>query len=192
MERILESETDFPTPLMEKYVSSAQMKIQITEEVQALVPLDALGASLLLAELYQLKGRFHDAIALLEELDDISDEPALTLSLCELYAQNGVWEGIIERAEKVVISDDISLEISIYRARAMQEKGLHEAAISLFTEVLRKKKGFDADLLVEAQYWRAISYETVGKKAQANKEFQKIYAANPNFRDLAQRLKTNP
>jgi hypothetical protein len=42
--------------------------------------------------------------------------------------------------------------------------------------------------LTEARYWRAISYQTQGKHQRANSEFQKVYAENPDFRDVAARL----
>ncbi|WP_161569303.1 DUF4236 domain-containing protein [Candidatus Oscillochloris fontis] len=184
LELVVSCDVEFPTPMMQKYITSAMMKIDITNEIQVTVPIDGLGAALLLAELYQQQGRLAEAIGILEELDDMVDEPALTLSLCDLYAEAGVWDGIIARAEKVTITDDITLEITILRGRALQEKGLHDVAIALFTEALKKKKDRDPDLLNEALYWRAVSYEATGKKSQASKEFQKLYAQAPDFRDV--------
>ncbi len=188
LETVVASDVEFPTPLMQKYITTATMKLDITNEVQVTVPIDGLGAALLLAELYQQQERLPEAIGILEELDDLVDEPALTLSLCDLYAAAGVWDGIVARAEKATIIDDITLETTVLRGRALQEKGLQDAAIAVFTEALKKKKDRDPDLLNEALYWRAISYEAVGKKSQANKEFQKLYAEAPNFRDVAQRV----
>jgi ribonuclease D len=112
----------------------------------------------------------------------------LTLSLCDLYSAANLWDGIIACAEKAPIVDNVSLEIAVLRGRALQEKGVHEAAIAVFTDALKKKKDFDPDLLNEAAYWRAISYEALGKKSQANKEFQKLYADAPNFRDVSERI----
>ena len=188
LETVVASDVEFPTSLMQKYITTATMKLDITNEVQVTVPIDGLGAALLLAELYQQQERLSEAIGILEELDDLVDEPALTLSLCDLYAAAGVWDGIVARAEKVTIIDDITLETTILRGRALREKGLQDAAIAVFTEALKKKKDRDPDLLNEALYWRAVSYEAVGKKSQANKEFQKLYAEAPNFRDVAQRV----
>jgi tetratricopeptide (TPR) repeat protein len=188
LEAVVASDIEFPTPLMQKYIANATMKLDITAEVQVLVPIDGLGAALLLAELYQQQDRLQEAIGLLEELDDLVDEPALTLSLCDLYASVGVWDGIIARAEKANITDNITLETTVLRGRAMQAKGLDEAAIAVFTEALKKKKDRDPDLLNEAAYWRAVSYESIGKKSQASKDFQKLYAEAPNFRDVAQRI----
>ncbi len=188
LETVVASDVEFPTPLVQKYIAGATMSIDITEEVQASVPVDGLGAALLLAELYQQRGQLEEAIRILEELDELADNPILTLSRCDLYAAAGVWDGIVATVEKVAIVDDVTLEMTILRGRAMQEKGLHEAAIALFTEALKKKKDRDPDLLNEATYWRAVSYEASGKKSQASKEFQKLYVEAPGFRDVKQRV----
>jgi tetratricopeptide (TPR) repeat protein len=188
LEAVVASDTDFPTPLMKKYIASAEMQLRITNEVQAIVPMNGFGATLLLAELYQRQNRVAEAIGVLEALSDLMHHPVLTLSLCDLYAEATVWDGILRYAEKVPIIDDVTLQTAILRGRALQNKNFHDAAIEVLTDSLRKKKGLDPDLLNEARYWRAISYEAVGKKSLANKQFQMLYAEVPRYRDVAQRL----
>ena len=188
LEGVVQSDGEFPTPLMEKYLASTEIDINITPNVTVSVPVDGLAATLLLVELYQSNRRVREAIALLEEVAELANEPVLILSLCELYASREIWEGIIDRAQQVEPVDDVTLEIVIYYGRAMQEKGLHEAAISVFSKALRKKKDRNPTLLHEAAYWRAISYQEQGKRSQAHKEFELLYAEDPNFRDVAQRL----
>lgn len=189
LESVVQSDETFPTPLMDKYLpENAQMTLAVTPHVEASVPMDGLGAALMLAERYQEQERLEEAIGLLEEVEEVAEEPILTLSLCELYAEQGAWEGVIERAAPVVAVDDTTLEIVVLRGRALHERGLHEAAVSVLTEALRKKKDRNPTLLQEAQYWRALSYQALGKKAQANRELQKLYALAPRFRDVAARL----
>jgi hypothetical protein len=43
-------------------------------------------------------------------------------------------------------------------------------------------------LLREAAYRRALSHLETGRRAQAVREFQKIYAEDPDFPDVARRL----
>ena len=190
LEDVVQSDEEFPTSLMEKYLSQASINIGITPNITAEVPVDGLATTLLLVELYQAQRRVREAIALLEEVETLAKEPLLTLSLCDLYASRNLWDEIIERAHNIEPEDDITTEILLYYGRAMQEKGLHEAAVTVFTKTLRRKKDRSPDLLNEAVYWRAISYQAQGKEAKANQEFQKIFAENPNFRDVAQRLQT--
>jgi tetratricopeptide (TPR) repeat protein len=188
LENLVQSDGEFPTPLMEKYLAGAMVDIEITPNVTVSVPVDGLAATLLLVELYQAQRRVREAIALLEEVEELAQEPVLTLSLCELYASRELWDGIIERAKTTEPVDDVTLEILIYYARAMQEKGMHEAAVAVLTKALRRTKDRNPALLNEARYWRAISYLEQGKQSQANKEFQRLYAEDPDFRDVAARL----
>jgi len=41
----------------------------------------------------------------------------------------------------------------------------------------------------QIRYDRAVLYEQVGRKAQARREFERLYAADPNYEDVAERLK---
>ncbi len=188
LERVVQSDDEFPTPLMDKYLATATVDIDVTPNVTVEVPVDGLAATLLLIELYQAQRRVREAIALLEEVEELARIPILTLSLCELYASRGLWEGIIDHAQGVESEDDITLEILIYYGRAMQGQGVHEAAITVFTKALRRKKDRNPALLKDALYWRAVSYQEQGKFNRANQEFQKLYAEAPNFRDVVERM----
>ncbi|MBI1881584.1 MAG: DUF4236 domain-containing protein, partial [Chloroflexi bacterium] len=158
LEKVVQSDDEFPTPLMEKYLASTEIEINVTPNVTAAVPVGGLAATLLLVELYQSARRIREAIALLEELVELANEPVLILSLCELYAGREIWEGIVDRAQGVEPVDNVTMEIAIYYGRAMQEKRLHDAAISVFSKAMSKKKDRNPHLLHEAAYWRAISY----------------------------------
>jgi tetratricopeptide (TPR) repeat protein len=188
LEDVVQSDDEFPTELMQKYLADAHLKIDITPNVTAKVPVDGLAATLLLVELYQTARRVREAIALLEEVEELAGEPVLTLSLCELYASRKLWDNIIERAKHTEPEDDVTLGTLVFYGRAMQEKGIHEAAVTVFTKALRRKKDRGPMLLNEARYWRAISYQEQGKNQRANTEFQKLYAEAPDFRDVAERL----
>jgi tetratricopeptide (TPR) repeat protein len=188
LEPVVTSDHDFPTALMQKYLSDDQTEIDITRFTSATVPIDGMAAVLLLAEAYQAQGRLYDAMGVLEEVEDLSGDPAVTLSLCELYATTGQWDGVIDRAQQIPVDDDVTFEIALIFGIAMHQKDLNEAAIKVFTEALRKKRGRPAAVVQEMMYARALAYEIVGKKAQAKKEFEKIYAENPSFRDVAERV----
>ena len=188
LEGVIFSDETFPTALREKYLADSTVYVEVTPHITATVPVDGLAATLLLVELYQAQRRVREAIALLEEVQALTHYPILALSLCELYASREMWPDIIDLAKEIEPEDDVTLEISIYYGRAMQAQNLHEAAITVFTQALRRKKDRSTDLLNEALYWRAISYQAQGRADRANKEFQKIYAADPEFKDVAQRL----
>ena len=188
LEGVLERNESFPTPLVEKYLPDTTLRVNITPHVEAQVPASALAATLLLAEVYQARSKLDEAMDVLEGVQDVLADPALTLSLCELYGLREIWDGIVERASQTAVTDNVTFETMVWYGRAMQGKGLHEAAITIFAELLKNKKDRDPDLVNEAVYWRAVSYEALGKHSQANREFQKVYARSPGFRDVAQRI----
>jgi len=43
-------------------------------------------------------------------------------------------------------------------------------------------------LLHQVRYDRAVLYEQVGRKAQARREFERLYAEDPGFEDVRARL----
>ena len=188
LEAITKNNQQFPTPAMKKYGLSWRLRINITPGVQADIPMNEVGAALLLAELYQERGFPGEAIKHLERVMPIANDAVLLLSLCELLAQTANWESIVNYAKQVTPEDDMTLSIATYYGRALHELTLDEAAISVFTQALRKKKDRSMELLQEARYWRAVSYERVGKKSQAKKEFQKLYAQAPDYRDVGERI----
>lgn len=188
LERVVESDEDFPTPLMEKYLADLNLTIEITPSVAVDVPVNGLVAPLLLVELYQATRRVQEAIALLDEVAGLASEPVLLLSLCELYTSRAMWPQLIDQAKAVEPDDDVTTSIVIFYGRAMQSQELHEAAVSVFNKALRKKAGRSPQVRREAIYWRAVSYEAQGKTAQARKEWELLYAEDPDFKDVAQRL----
>jgi lipoprotein NlpI len=40
----------------------------------------------------------------------------------------------------------------------------------------------------QIRYDRAVLYDQVGRKAQARREFERLYAADPSYEDVAERL----
>ena len=188
LEDVVQFEGTFPTPLMNKYLADVTVDIKITPGVIVEVPIDGLAATLLLIEAYQDQHRVREAIDMLEQVEQAANEPALTLSLCELYAARNRWDKIINRAKNTESLSDVSLKTLIFYGQAMQQKGLHQAAVTIFSKAMRRKKNRNKDLLNEARYWRAISYRAQGKRRKAFQEFQTLYADNPHFKDVAQRL----
>ena len=83
--------------------------------------------------------------------------------------------------------DDATLNILAFRAHAMTELGMTEGALALTKECLRTKKRNSA-VLRFARYTRGRAYENSGKTAMARKEFEKVYAEDATYADVAQRL----
>jgi predicted Zn-dependent protease len=183
LEKVVTADTALPDQLMDKYVPGGGLSISVTDHVAVDVPFGSLAAALTLAEVYQRSGRLDEAIGLLQQLVDAEPHPFLVLSLCDLYAQAEAWDELVDVAAGTTNEDDISLQVRLLQARAFVQQGMREAALTAYKDALRSSKR-DPDLLRAARYERARLYIEDGKKAQARKELEKVYADDPGFRDV--------
>jgi tetratricopeptide (TPR) repeat protein len=185
LEKVVASETELPDELMQKYRLGGHMALNVTEHVQAEVPWSSLAAALTLVECYQEAGRRDEAIGVLKQLADAQPDPVLILSLCDLYAEAGAWDELVDVAAGIQNEDDITLQIRLFQARALREQGLKEAALEAYKDSLRSKKR-DPDLLKEARYERGTLLLELGKAAQGKKDLEQVYANDPKYRDVAE------
>src|SRR5262245_36461045 len=76
LEALLSSGHEMPDRLQAKYMPPLTMAAGITENVVIEVPFGPIGATLLLAEAYQLEGRLDEAIGLVQEVATVApDDP---------------------------------------------------------------------------------------------------------------------
>ena len=74
------------------------------------------------------------------------------------------------------------------KAEAFDNIGMTDAAITTLTAVLSKKKDRSTDFLLEAQYQRGVLFLKTGKKTQAKKDLNAVFAINPNYANVNQLL----
>jgi tetratricopeptide (TPR) repeat protein len=184
LEQVVSSEVELPDELMRKYGFGGGIKLKVSERAMVEVEWGSLAAALALVECYQEQGRIEEAIGVLQQLADTDENPAILLSLCDLYAQTGAWDEIVDVAAGTSNDDDVTLEIRLLQARALREQGLDEAALDAYKDALRSKKR-NPELLKEARYERGALLLGRGKKAQAMKDLQAVYAQDPRYRDVA-------
>ena len=68
-------------------------------------------------------------------------ERAFALALADLYADAGEWDEVVRVTEGVQANeDDVSANILGFRAYAMVELGMSEAALAVTKEALRFRK----------------------------------------------------
>jgi tetratricopeptide (TPR) repeat protein len=188
LEVVLASDQQIPDALMGKYGVGGTMVIGITDQTEATMPISTLSAALMLAEVYQRTSREQKAIELLESLGSVGGDPLFALSLAELYGEQSRWDEVTRVTDGFVTNeDDVTLEILCRRANALAEQGTFEAALEVTKEALRYKKR-NPQLLRLARYVRGVAYERKGKGALARKEFERIYADDRGFADVASRL----
>ena len=193
LEAVLASDDSIPDPLMTKYGVGGGMEIDVTPAVSAMAPMTNLAVALILAELYQHTDQRQRAVELLESLGaQAPGEPVFALSLADLYFEGDEWDDLVRVTEGVQTNeDDVTLNILVLRAFALNELGMAEGALALTKEALRTKKR-NPLLLRFARYLRGRAYDTMGKAGMARKEYEKVFAEDSTYQDVAERLGHGP
>ena len=180
--------------LFGKYEIAAQANLPITSDIFAHVFPRERGTRLALLEIAQIKGHNADAmvhIELLMQLD--ATDPVVLLSFAELALDSPEDRALMDRVVRATMDVEnetpVDTAILLYRGRALAALGMPDAAIDVFTLANRRRKDRPEDLLHQIRYDRAVLYEQVGRKAQARREFERLYAENPEFEDIRARLK---
>lgn len=164
------------------------IRVRITSSVSARAPFAALGASLSLAELYETAGRLGEAIGLVEQIHTALPDPLVRLSLTDLLFADRDYEGAIEVTDGVTNVSDLAAEMLHIRGAAMLALGHATAAVDVFRAALAKTAGRDKALLLAIRYDRGVAYEQLGQHARARADLEHVYAIDPTFEDVKQRL----
>jgi tetratricopeptide (TPR) repeat protein len=155
------------------------------------------GTLLALVEIAQEQGRAADLRAHLGRLLQIApDDPVVLLSYAEAHlpeaGTDGVPKAVLDRivTQSAGIQNDTAIDTALllYRARALAAQGLLDAAIQTLTLAARRRKDRPERLIHQIRFDRAELYERAGRRAQARREFEKLYADAPNFDGLKARL----
>lgn len=194
LERVASSPIAFPDALFRKYFPAsylqASLKVHITPSVVVTLPLSTLAGCLLLAELYQQTGRDTEAIGVLQQLSARSpDDLTLRLSLSELLLGEKDFEGVVEVVREVAANTEVGFACRQFRAAALSALGMGDAALETLSGCLRSKVLEQFPELAKAiRYDRALQYAAAGRGALARRDFERIYASDPDFRDTRERL----
>jgi len=193
LEAVVTNHATFPDKCMAKFLpagrSQLQLEVKITELISAGVPFDATGAALLLAEAYQQSGRLDEAIGLIQQLHEANSvDPAIQLSLADLLFADGDYDAVVEVTAHAKNDDNLTVALIHMRAAALSALGHQTAAFDSFKDALAKTANRDEGLLATVRYDRALAFEQAGQKAKAKSEFERLYANEPGYRDVRERL----
>ena len=183
-----------PGRYFSKYGISPALDLPVTEEVYAAIDADLRGVLLGLVEAYQKMERPMDALRCLERLRRLEpDDVVVRLSLAELLLEinpedKNTCRRVVKLAGNIKNESSVHAGLMLYKARALQRLGLTAAARDTLTAALRRRKDRPAYLLQALRYERALVYENIGQKARARKELELLYAADPEYKDVAKKL----
>lgn len=177
-----------------KYGLDIDLVLPINEDINAQLKPDIEGVMMLLANIYREMGQDRDALAALYTLyQRFPEDLIVRLSLVELlfdhaHEDKELYQKVLELTDKLENETSIHAALLLYRGMAMRRMGLPEVARDVLTTALRKTKDRPEDLLLALRYERALAYNEMGKKSQAEDELKKIYATHSTYEDVAQRL----
>ncbi len=182
---------DVSYPYIEKYLGSGTISlvVPITGNIKGTLETDTRTAYMLLAEVYQEQGFPEHAIDLLKHaMGRGYTDNLVKVSILELLNDLERDDEIIELAQGTENTDNVTLAIMFYLGQAMARKGYLEATREVLKKAVSKKKDRDPDLIHEARYLMAMTYEQDGKRAMAIKQYQAILAEDFNFKDVKEKL----
>ncbi len=175
--------------LFNKYGVDAHISFPVTDEVTAKVDADRRGVLLLLVEAYQAQNKRKDAIRCLEDLQkDGLDDPLIKLSLAELLVEMGQYREVVELVRGTPNDSAIHAATLLYQAVALRHLKLNTAAGEILTNALRHTQNRPDELLRELRYQRALVYEADGKASSARKDLERLFAEDPGYKDVSERL----
>ena len=179
--------------LFAKYDIAAQASLPITSDIFAHVFPRERGTRLALVEIAQFEGCHADAMVHIERLMEIDPiDPVVVLSFAELALDTpddrALMDLVVRATAHVDNETPVDTAILLYRGRALAALGMPEAAIDVLTLANRRRKDRPEALLHQIRYDRAVLYDEVGRTAHARREFERLYAEDPEFKSLRQRL----
>jgi len=179
--------------LFDKHGVEASVMLPITEELSALVGVDARGALLGLVEVHQARRQWRPALHALRALHKRDpDDLVVRLSMAEILVEDDrsrrAMRQAVDLASGVENRSPIHAALLLYKAKALRALGMPTPARDALTALLRRKKDRPEALLLEARCQRALVYETLGRKKQARADLERVFAADPSYEDVAQQL----
>jgi len=178
--------------LFAKYGLAPKLKLPVTPEVTATAVPGPDSARVALVEALQLAGRPSEAVTELEGLLRSRPTDAVVLASFAELALDGSdatsAQRVVALTAGITNETAVHTAVLLYRGKALAKLGLDHAAVEVWTAALRRTKDRAPELLREVRFQRADAYVRLGRRAQARKEWERIYSEAPSHRDVGKRL----
>lgn len=180
--------------LFSKYGIDPTVSLPVSDEITAHVGPRPRGTWLALAEVRQQLGETRGARAALEQaLGDAPDDIVAIAALAELLLDaDEVSKTAADRVVRLTAGVDNDTPVHaaalLYKARALRALGMDDAAVKTFTRAYRKRKDRPEELRRQIRYERALAYAAIGRRSRSRRELEGIYADDPDFEDVSERL----
>jgi tetratricopeptide (TPR) repeat protein len=125
----------------------------------------------------------------MQQLYDHWRSPVILMALCNMYLRAQEWDEIVHVAAGVSNKDDITLIIRLQQAEALERQGFPDAALEAYRDAVKSKRR-NQELLKRARYGRAVLYSRIGKRGMAKRDLARIYADDPDYKDVSALLQS--
>ena len=122
-----------------------------------------------------------------DRVQKYSNDLMLRYELAELYWEGGMVDEALEQFQLAQKQPKMRLFAIVYLGRCFSEKGQYDMAVEQFNKALADMLVMDVNKL-DTLYYLGLTYERMGKKAEALDCFKQIYSANVNYRDVSTRM----
>lgn len=175
-----------------KYVPSLRLTMCLTENSSFVFYPDLLGVSVLLSLAHRGHHDDDDAGTVLDQLLGVMpDNPVVGFFLSLHYVEAGRWRDVIALLRDTLPDDNMSLCNLILLARACTETGDPETALEIFKKIATRTD-FDPQLMTDVRYGLGTALATVGRRTEAEEEFNRITGLYPGYMDIFERLGLQP
>ncbi|QGU95970.1 DUF4236 domain-containing protein [Clostridium bovifaecis] len=177
-----------------KIDNNLEILLEVTDYIEAPIKIDKRGLALCCAEAYQKQGKYEEALKVLEEIwNENSSDKIVCLSLIDLVSVDSkataqILKEIIEITKDVENDTPIDTNILYLRSYALYRLNLVAPAVDELSKLIRKKKDRPEELMLDIRYLRGQMYEELGQQAKARKDYEFIFAQEPGYEDVAQKL----
>lgn len=163
-------------------------------QLSAYIGADTRGLLLVLVEAYQKAEDWDKAYECLQRLRKLEpDDVVILLFMVELlwqanYGNEETCRHIVKLTKNIKNESPIHTALLLYKARVLCGLNMNDAAKDILTSALRRKKERSQDIMLALRYERALTYEALGQGKRARTDFEKIYAEDTDFENVAERL----
>lgn len=167
-----------------KYANASRLTLSSLPGINLYLTLSFNDLAIFLAELYRQQKKYKEASVLLHSVPDGFNRSVFVCRLCDSAEK---YEPILAITNNLVNDSEQSMLLLIYRGVALGKTGHFDASLATFKEALRFPS---RSLSLKIAGWRERGrvYLEAGKKSQARKDFEKVYAEDAEYPDIKELL----
>lgn len=177
-------ERAFDDPIVVKYFRGIRPVTRITNGISATEILNTQQFGFIWVEVLQAHEKFDDALTVLHEM---KPDQLVGISIADIELSQKDYDAVFETTDDITNIDDATAIMLVLRGIAFREKQLYDASLECFKQALAKKNRAQ-EMLNRAHCERALTYENMGKKAQARKDLELVLVNEPGNEEVIAKI----